>query len=728
MFNSLWSRILLVVVGIILLTALSITFFAQRSMEKAVFSAEDQHAVDLLSAVVLNVQNEYHSLLFHRQSTLAHRKSELKNIVTLAIAHINQSYEKYQKGLLTEQQAKREALEEIRLLRYDEGVGYLWVNNLDKPLPRMLMHPVFPEIEGALLEEPRYFTALGIHKHVLGAMAEACERDGEGYVDYLWPKPAKDGPTPDQPKLSYVRLFKEWGWVVGTGVYIDDIERDVDLRLAAIIQELRTNFARVKVARSGYLFLFTGGGEMLIHPSITGRGFADLKNPESGKPIFAELIKASKTPPEPFDYTWDRPDKKGDYSYKKRAYVTHFDPLNWYIASTVYIDEIAQPAEDLRLRIILITLISIVIAVLLSIALSKNLTAPLRRLVGATEHIERMGLETADIPIGGTVETRQLGTVLSRMVGSIRKAIREKEDAIEALVRSHEELAKRNLQLAEEIGERRHAQDLLKKAHNLLEQRVEQRTAELARTNLLLESHIEVRKNTERELRETNRELDVFVYTVSHDLRNPLGAIIGAAGYLLKDSGLQLDNETIELLGGIDSEGRRMLELLEDLLAMAKVGQLERPEHPVALDKVVAQVIQTHREQIAAAGVQVTVTPLPTLRVPRSFLTQLFDNLIGNALRYASPKGGTIEIEGEQRDEGVVVAVRDHGPGIPEAERGRIFEVFYRGSTGKGIKGTGIGLATVQKIARCYGGRAWVEETPGGGSTFKVEMRDLPSS
>lgn len=69
--------------------------------------------------------------------------------------------------------------------------------------------------------------------------------------------------------------------------------------------------------------------------------------------------------------------------------------------------------------------------------------------------------------------------------------------------------------------------------------------------------------------------------------------------------------------------------------------------------------------------------------------------------------------------------VRDHGPGIPESERSRIFEVFYRGVTGRKTSGTGVGLATVQKISRLYGGRAWVEETPGGGSSFRVELKDI---
>jgi signal transduction histidine kinase len=107
-------------------------------------------------------------------------------------------------------------------------------------------------------------------------------------------------------------------------------------------------------------------------------------------------------------------------------------------------------------------------------------------------------------------------------------------------------------------------------------------------------------------------------------------------------------------------------------------------------------------------------------------LVQIFDNLIVNALKYGCERGETIEVGGERNGEKVSLYVRDHGPGIPIDEQGRIFEVFCRGVAGKDKQGTGIGLATVQKIASLFDGRAWVEDTPGGGSTFWVDIVDVP--
>ncbi|MCK4548315.1 MAG: PAS domain S-box protein, partial [Candidatus Eisenbacteria sp.] len=236
------------------------------------------------------------------------------------------------------------------------------------------------------------------------------------------------------------------------------------------------------------------------------------------------------------------------------------------------------------------------------------------------------------------------------------------------------------------------------------------------------------RKRAEEALVEANRELDAFVYTVSHDLRTPLTPIIGYAEVLQETCRDRLDEQSLDCLAEIKSQGRKMLALMEDLLLLAKVGHVQRPTEPVDLNAVVEEALVNMGSLIAEAGVVTKKNPLPGLRMPETLLTQIFNNLIGNAVRYAGREGSPIEVGGERREDLVRLYVRDHGPGIPQEERSRIFEVFYRGITDKKSPGTGVGLATVQKISRLYGGRAWVEETPGGGSTFWVELMDIQNS
>ncbi len=232
------------------------------------------------------------------------------------------------------------------------------------------------------------------------------------------------------------------------------------------------------------------------------------------------------------------------------------------------------------------------------------------------------------------------------------------------------------------------------------------------------------RVQMEEEIRKANRELDDFVQMVSHDLRTPLTPIIGYTELLQVMYRDRLDEQAMEYLAEIGRQGQRMLRLLEDLLSLARTGYLPLPAEPVDSNQVVQEALGGLTSRLATAAMTVETGLLPCIRVPKTVLLQVFDNLIGNAIRYAGP-GGAIEVEGERRGARVIFSVRDHGPGVPEEERNRIFDLFYRSSTWKEVEGTGVGLATVQKIARLYGGRAWMEETPGGGSTFRVEMVDV---
>lgn len=239
---------------------------------------------------------------------------------------------------------------------------------------------------------------------------------------------------------------------------------------------------------------------------------------------------------------------------------------------------------------------------------------------------------------------------------------------------------------------------------------------------------ISERKLAEQKLVDANRELDAFVYTVSHDLRTPITAVIGYADLLKELHRQELSDEAMELVGAIETQGEKMSLLVTDLLALATAGNIEAPGSPVDCDEVLQYVLTELEIPMSEPAARVVVESLPKVQIPETLLIQIFENLIGNALRYAGTKNGPIEVGGERAGRRVSFYVRDHGQGIPKDECARIFEVFYRGSTGKGLSGSGVGLATVQKIARLYGGQVRIEETPGGGATFLVELEDaLPT-
>ena len=227
-----------------------------------------------------------------------------------------------------------------------------------------------------------------------------------------------------------------------------------------------------------------------------------------------------------------------------------------------------------------------------------------------------------------------------------------------------------------------------------------------------------------KELTAANQELDSFVYTVSHDLRTPISAVVGYSDLLKELHGDEFSEEALTLLNTIEQQGEKMGLIVADLLDLATVGNIEPPNQPINTNDVLNFVLIELASEIKKTSLQINVEPLPSVRIPESLLIQIFENLIGNALRYAGPNAGPIEINGTRCGQRVIYSVRDHGMGIPKEEQNQIFEAFYRGSAGKEKAGSGVGLATVQKVCKLYGGNASVEDTPGGGATFRVEIYD----
>ncbi len=232
------------------------------------------------------------------------------------------------------------------------------------------------------------------------------------------------------------------------------------------------------------------------------------------------------------------------------------------------------------------------------------------------------------------------------------------------------------------------------------------------------------RKKAEDALVRANRDLEAFTSTVSHDLRSSLAPFVNIPPLLAKRNRDLIGDDDQKLLELLERRGRRMQKIMDDLLTLARVGFLKRPLSPVSVEEIVQEILQEMSSSVEQAGIIVQIASLPELHVPSTFIVQIFGNLIGNALKYAAVAGSSIEIGGNREGDRFHYFVRDHGPGIPEEERNRIFYPFYRSRAEGRSDGAGIGLAIVEKIARLCNGRVWVTETDGGGCTFRVELTD----
>ncbi len=454
MFKSMRVIILLFVAGLVITTTAGITYFAQRELTNSAYQSEYDTAQALIDSTLLNVSNEYQSLLFFEKASIERRKKELQDIVDIAYGSILLNYKRYKEGHISEREAKDLSLELLKNIRYDNGVGYIWVNDTRKPVPKMIMHPTRPELDGKIMDSPSFNLLKKGEKNLLVAIRELAEKDGSGYIEYLWPKPTADGLTENQHKLSYVQLFKEWGWILGSGVYMDDLEEDIRKRFDAILHELQTSFAQIRIGESGYIFIFTGKQELIVHPTYVGNTTSTLRNPQTGRLIGDELIESVNTTGV-HEYLWDKPpNHTGDFRFKKRTYVKHFAPLDWYICSSIYVDELEQPGKALRNKTILFSLGVLAIALAFAAILSRIIAYPLLKLTEASQAIGKDGLPATQIPVSGPTETRRLGYVIKQMLESIRNGM--------------EELSASNTQLEKEVNDHAIAKVELLKLRNHL--------------------------------------------------------------------------------------------------------------------------------------------------------------------------------------------------------------------------------------------------------------------
>jgi light-regulated signal transduction histidine kinase (bacteriophytochrome) len=221
-----------------------------------------------------------------------------------------------------------------------------------------------------------------------------------------------------------------------------------------------------------------------------------------------------------------------------------------------------------------------------------------------------------------------------------------------------------------------------------------------------------------QELSRSNRELEAFSYSVSHDLRAPFRHIVGFAE-LLRETGDPLGAEQLRYLDIITEAAHSAGRLVDDLLSYSKVGRTAILPVQVDMNRLVAEVRRVLASEVGSRVIDWRVSDLPPALGDPVLLRQAWQNLIGNAIKYTRRAAAAqIEIEAETSPAEIVYIVRDNGVGFDMAYVGKLFGVFQRLHRVEEFEGTGIGLANVRRIAERHGGRVWAEGRKGEGATF----------
>lgn len=578
-------------------------------------------------------------------------KKVLAGVVDLTISMLETDYNSMKKAGMADAKIEQALKDSLLRLRYDNGTGYLFTLSMEGTL---LTHP-----------DPYYHAKNWLNfqdahgNYLFREMIQTVNEKGQGFVNYYWHKLGYKEP---QAKISYVKLFKPYKWILGTGVYVEDTTAELQQKIARLITANHYDIGRTK---GNYFFIMDLQGRMIKHGESAELDNVDFTkiSDKNGKYFTYEILDVVNKYKEGFvEYVWKKPNNE-EYG-KKLSYVKLFEPFNWIIATGIYMDEVGieekrdellQQATSEVVSIALIGCGFLIVGWLLSMYLMKFITEPLRK---AQQVAEAMASGNFD---------------------------------------QHVEYESKD-----EVGQ-------LIKSLNITAQQLQGFFATLEAQNT--------------ELQRLSKLKDEFLANTSHELRTPLNGIIGIAESLIDGATGELPETTKHNLALVVASGRRLSSLVNDILDFSKLKHrnIELSARPVSM-RAIAEVVFTLNQPLVMNKSLRLVNRIdpnaPLIFADENRMQQVLHNLVGNALKFTSE--GSIEIKAEVNDQWLQITLSDTGIGIPPEKFSQIFESFEQadGSTARRYGGTGLGLAITRQLIELHGGKIWVESKVGEGSDF----------
>lgn len=659
--NSRLSRqFFLLLLSILLATFVFIYLYSVPLIKQTVFEIERNASRTALNNVFELATRMYANVEDYRTQTLKSQQQQLKVAVSITESYLNAVLQEAQQHAKPRELALAEAYEMIRHFHY-RNQDYIWITDHQG---KMLSHPD-PRFHGRNMQDQDMMDEAG--QSIVTNLVKSAIRDGEGFYEYQWQRPAK---AEALDKYSYVKNYPEWGLVIGAGVFLDDLEKEIQQRKDRAITELRKALQEIKVAKTGYLFIFDAHNQMLIHPNanIDQTDIAELINPLSQNKIATDLKRVADTGSE-LHYLWDKPNDPGNYVYEKLSLVRHLQGFDWYICSSVYLDELSSSSEKLSSRILSLAIITLLAALGLAYFFVNRITRPLEQLAETARRVSsgdlsaKSGIQTAD----------EVGILAESFDGMVER---------------------------------------LKENIDTLDTQVKQRTEELLETNARAQRMSAVGQ---------------LAGGLAHDFNNLLSIILGN---LLLARDRFLGSEALEeLLNPAIRASRRGADITHRLLSFARRQSLQT--ETIAIEQRIRETVELLRgslpESIRLA--YQAHSPNTYIRVDVSLLENALVNLALNA-RDAMPQGGHLHFKTEIRSvtestesllsfdepvkagDYVAITISDTGTGFSEAAYQRAYEPFY--TTKHGPTNSGLGLSMVYGFVKQSQGYIHIQSSTAG--------------
>jgi len=417
--SPLYRRFLAPIILTMLGFAVAVYFLAVPYIKELVYSLEEKSVNTNLTNIHKLIEANSLAIDAYKKSVTAAHERQIKNITLFMETYLKNKYNQVQNGLISMDEAQWTALEELRAFRYGNN-DYVWVADyngyyLSHPDPKMNMED-FSEVRDVF------------GNYVLTPLIQQALAEGEGYHSFWWQRLEDDLPA---EKLTYAKLFHQWEWVIGTGVYLDDLESEILLRKEKMIEELRQILKPITIGKSGYMYIFDSWQNIIIHPdaSLENNDMSTWENPVTGNKLADDLIAVSHSLDSKVAYKWNRPDDKENYIYDKIDWVTHVEAFDWYVVASVYTEELEESSIHLRNRILFLAGGVVLVSIIIVSLLMSRLINPIRRLSGTAGRVKSGDL-TAQSDVQGNDEIGFLAKAFNAMVAQLREIIQELDQKV----------------------------------------------------------------------------------------------------------------------------------------------------------------------------------------------------------------------------------------------------------------------------------------------------------
>ncbi len=416
--NSLRTKIFLLVVLILALVAGSVMFFSKRGVETAMLDAEERSARNVLHLLTLDIEGRYKTLLSDKVDAVSQRKKLIKNLSNLVLSGLRPFRNLAAQGVLSTEEAESMAMDWIVQLQY-KGAYIVVFDDRNQAL----YHPV-EEFLGQDLGHIKDIKGRGM----LDAVRKDADQYGSAFAIFHEKAPDQEGMVKQFADFVH---FSEWGWLVGVAAYIQDVEEELARKSAEMLDVLRQNVAKVRIAETGFVFLFSGGKEFLVLPPETRGLELDRAVAIGGDPLLEALMQAAQAEnPAPVDFIPAGGEGQG---VEMESYASYFKPMDWYIATVAAKREIARPARDLLTNQGAIFALVLVVGLVLALAFSARISGPLAKLADYAKAIPEQDL-TAEPPADSPIQN--LSTRYHDEVGRLAESFVYMEHSLRENIRN----------------------------------------------------------------------------------------------------------------------------------------------------------------------------------------------------------------------------------------------------------------------------------------------------